>query len=112
MASFLVRRQKSLLEKVATKSCVKAVWRHLFSFAFSSFFGPSGLVKTRVAVATAHLFQAKMGQVEIFGFPCGQLLGAPFEPKMSFLGHSVPKLWPIVCFEGHNWPFYPNFGFS
>ena len=47
MASFLVRRQKSLLEKVATKSCVKAVWRHLFSFAFSSFFGPSGLVKSK-----------------------------------------------------------------
>ena len=66
--------------------------------------------KTRVAVATAQLFQAKMGHVEIFGFPCRQLLGAPFEPKMSFLGHSVPKLWPIVCFEGQKWPFLAKMG--
>ena len=47
MASFLGKRQKRLLEKLAKKSCVKAVWRHLFSFAFSSVFGPSGLVKSK-----------------------------------------------------------------
>ena len=67
------------------------------------------MLKTRVPVATAHLFQAKMGHVEIFGFPCRQLLGAPFKPKMSFLGHSVPKLWPFVGREGQKWPFLPQF---